>query len=123
MQIMAHSALRSAGILMIRCSNVNLRGYAKKTVVKGKGLAKDIQKGPEVCKEPDKLITHAMGLNIYKAGVDVKLRDDSQYPEWLFQLDLGPPKTLQERSPDTPQYWKLLRKLHMWRNNRLAKKL
>ncbi|XP_073419169.1 large ribosomal subunit protein mL54 isoform X1 [Dendrobates tinctorius] len=88
---------------------------------KGKGFVKEVQKGPEVCKDPAILMTHAMGVNIYKSGSDVKLKDDSQYPEWLFQLDLGPPKSLEERSPDTPQYWKLLRKLHMWRNNRLAK--
>ncbi|XP_018417712.1 PREDICTED: 39S ribosomal protein L54, mitochondrial isoform X2 [Nanorana parkeri] len=88
---------------------------------KGKGLAKDVQKGPEVCKDPLILTTHAMGLNIYKNGSDIKLKDECQYPEWLFQLDLGPPKPLEERSPDTPEYWKLLRKLHMWRNNRLAK--
>ncbi|CAI9610268.1 unnamed protein product, partial [Staurois parvus] len=88
---------------------------------KGKGLVKEVQKGPEICKDPSVLATHAMGLNIYKSGSDVQLKDDSQYPEWLFQLNLGPPKPLEERSPDTPQYWKLLRKLHMWRNNRLAK--
>lgn len=54
------------------------------TVVKGKGkgLAKDVQKGPEVCNDPLILTTHAMGLNIYKNGSDVQLKDDSQYPEW-----------------------------------------
>ncbi|KAM4708650.1 large ribosomal subunit protein mL54 [Discoglossus pictus] len=98
------------------------RGYAKKPVVKGKGKGgvKEVMMGPEVCKDPAILTTHAMGVNIYKAGQDVKLKDDSEYPEWLFQLDLGPPKKLEELSPDTPEYWKLLRKMHMWRNNRLA---
>ncbi|KAM3940187.1 LOW QUALITY PROTEIN: large ribosomal subunit protein mL54 [Leptodactylus fuscus] len=116
-------ALRAVGTLISRPGAAQLRGYAKKPVVKGKGkgFVKEAQKGPEVCKDPAILTTHAMGVNIYKSGSDVKLKDDSQYPEWLFQLDLGPPKSLAERSPDTPQYWKLLRKLHMWRNNRLAK--
>ncbi|XP_040275755.1 39S ribosomal protein L54, mitochondrial [Bufo bufo] len=109
--------------LISRPGAVQLRSYAKKPVAKGKGkgFVKEVQKGPEVCKDPALLTTHAMGVNIYKSGSDVKLMDDSQYPEWLFQLDLEPPKPLEERSPDTPQYWKLLRKLHMWRNNRLAK--
>ncbi|XP_077109959.1 large ribosomal subunit protein mL54 isoform X1 [Ranitomeya variabilis] len=117
------AALRAVGTLISRPAAAQLRGYAKKPVLKGKGkgFVKEVQKGPEVCKDPAILMTHAMGVNIYKSGSNVKLKDDSQYPEWLFQLDLGPPKTLEERSPDTPQYWKLLRKLHMWRNNRLAK--
>ncbi|XP_075060917.1 large ribosomal subunit protein mL54 [Mixophyes fleayi] len=117
------SLLRAAGTLMCPRVGVQLRYYAKKPVVKGKGkgIAKEVQKEPELCTDPTILTTYAMGVNIYKVGSDVKLKDDSQYPEWLFQLDLGPPKTLEERSPDTPQYWKLLRKLHMWRNNRLAR--
>lgn len=49
---------------------------------KGKGLVKEVQKGPEVCKDPYILATHAMGLNIYKSGSDVQLKDDSHYPEW-----------------------------------------
>ncbi|XP_063770914.1 large ribosomal subunit protein mL54 [Pseudophryne corroboree] len=120
------AALRAAGGLFrasAGAGGVQLRGYAKKPVVKGKGkgIVKEAQKRPDVCTDPAILTTHAIGVNIYKAGSDVKLKDDSEYPEWLFQLDLGPPKTLEERSPDTPQYWSLLRKLHMWRNNRLAK--
>ncbi|XP_073419170.1 large ribosomal subunit protein mL54 isoform X2 [Dendrobates tinctorius] len=117
------AAFRAVGAVISRHGAAQLRGYAKKPVLKGKGkgFVKEVQKGPEVCKDPAILMTHAMGVNIYKSGSDVKLKDDSQYPEWLFQLDLGPPKSLEERSPDTPQYWKLLRKLHMWRNNRLAK--
>ncbi|XP_072261214.1 large ribosomal subunit protein mL54 [Pyxicephalus adspersus] len=119
----AGGTFRAVSALFRSSGSVQLRGYAKKAVFKGKGkgLVKDDLKVPEVCKDPFILATHAMGLNIYKAGSDVKLKDDSQYPEWLFQLDLSPPKPLEERSPDTPQYWKLLRKLHMWRNNRLAK--
>lgn len=120
-EMAGRAALRAVGTAISRAGAA--RGYAKKPVVKGKGkgFVKEDKKGPEVCKDPTRLTTHAMGVNIYKAGSDVKLKEDSQYPEWLFQLDLGPPKTLEERSPDSPEYWKLLRKLHMWRNNRLSK--
>ncbi|XP_077331800.1 large ribosomal subunit protein mL54 isoform X2 [Lithobates pipiens] len=119
----ALGTFRGVGALLRSNGSVQLRRYAKKAVVKGKGkgLVKEVQKGPEICKDPYILATHAMGLNIYKSGSDVQLKDDSHYPEWLFQLDLGPPKSLEDLSPDTPEYWKLLRKLHMWRNNRLAK--
>ncbi|XP_053556702.1 39S ribosomal protein L54, mitochondrial [Bombina bombina] len=112
-----------AAVIGGRLAGVPVRGYAKKPVVKAKGKAgvKEVLKGPDVCKDPAILTTHAMGVNIYKTGQDVKLKEDSDYPEWLFQLDLGPPKKLEELSPDTPEYWKLLRKLNIWRNNRLAK--
>ncbi|XP_063309383.1 large ribosomal subunit protein mL54 [Pelobates fuscus] len=116
-------ALWRAAVDLSRPRWAPARSYAKKAVVKGKGkgVAKEVLKGPEICKDPAILTTHAMGVNIYKTGPEVKLKDDSEYPEWLFQIDLGPPKTLEELNPDTPQYWRLLRKLHMWRNNRLAK--
>ncbi len=39
----------------------------------------------------------------------------------LFQLDLGPPKNLNELEPDSREYWKLLRKEHIWRHNKLHK--
>ncbi len=39
----------------------------------------------------------------------------------LFQLDLGPPKKLNELEPDSREYWKLLRKEHIWRHNKLHK--
>ncbi|MBN3309750.1 RM54 protein, partial [Amia calva] len=88
---------------------------------KGKGMAKESLKGPEVCKDPVKLTSHAMGVNIYKTGQDPPLKAPQEYPDWLFQLDLGPPKKLTELDPESHSYWKLLRKEHMWRFNRLHK--
>ncbi|KAJ8277375.1 hypothetical protein GJAV_G00074490 [Gymnothorax javanicus] len=98
-------------------------GYAKKPTAKGKGkgMVKEVLKGPEVCKDPVRLTTHAVGVNIFKQGEDPPLRPVEEYPEWLFQLNLGPPKKLQELDPESRQYWKVLRKEHMWRNNRLNK--
>ncbi|XP_023500180.2 39S ribosomal protein L54, mitochondrial [Equus quagga] len=102
-----------------------VRDYAKKAVVKGgrggKGAVSEALKDPEVCTDPVRLSTHAMGVNIYKDGPDVALRPDAEYPEWLFQMNLGPPKTLEELDPETREYWRLLRKHNIWRHNRLSK--
>lgn len=88
----------------------------------GKGtVATEALKDPEVCTDPTRLATHAMGANIYKEGPDVALKPDSEYPEWLFQMNLGPPKKLEELEPESREYWRLLRKLNIWRHNRLSK--
>ncbi|XP_059197281.1 large ribosomal subunit protein mL54 [Centropristis striata] len=98
-------------------------GYAKKVAAKGKGkgFLKEELKGPEVCKDPVRLCTHAVGANIFKQGDDPQLKPPEEYPEWLFQLNLGEPKKLSELEPDTWEYGKRLRKENIWRNNRLKK--
>ncbi|XP_040896543.1 39S ribosomal protein L54, mitochondrial [Toxotes jaculatrix] len=98
-------------------------GYAKKVAAKGKGkgMVKEELKGPEVCKDPVRLTSYAVGANIFKQGEDPKLKPPEEYPEWLFQLNLGPPKKLQELEPDTWEYWKRLRKENILRFNRLHK--
>nr|XP_020462742.1 39S ribosomal protein L54, mitochondrial [Monopterus albus] len=98
-------------------------GYAKKVAAKGKGkgIMKEELKGPEVCKDPIRLTTYAVGVNIFKQGEDPKLKPLEEYPEWLFQFNLGEAKKLHELEPDTWEYWKRLRKENIWRANRLHK--
>ncbi|XP_039984268.1 39S ribosomal protein L54, mitochondrial [Xiphias gladius] len=96
-------------------------GYAKKVAAKGKGkgMVKEELKGPEVCKDPVRLTSYAVGVNIFKQGEDPKLKPPEEYPEWLFQLNLGTPKKLYELESDSWEYWKRLRKENIWRFNRL----
>lgn len=49
---------------------------------KGKGTVKDVLKGPEVCKDPVRLTSHAVGVNIYKQGEDPSLKPKEDYPAW-----------------------------------------
>ncbi|XP_007524977.1 large ribosomal subunit protein mL54 [Erinaceus europaeus] len=100
-----------------------VRGFTKKTGTKGKGArgaaVGEALKDPEVCTDPQRLTTHAMGVSIFKESPDVALKPDAEYPEWLFQMNLGPPKTLEELDPESREYWRLLRKQNIWRHNRL----
>ncbi|KAF7667096.1 hypothetical protein LDENG_00076500 [Lucifuga dentata] len=104
-------------------SKIQTCGYAKKVAakVKGKGMVKEELKGPEVCKDPVRLTSYAVGVNIMKHGEDPKLKAPEEYPEWLFQLNLGEPKKLHELDPDNWKYWKRLRKENIWRFNKLHK--
>ncbi|XP_070817347.1 large ribosomal subunit protein mL54 [Chaetodon trifascialis] len=98
-------------------------GYAKKVVAKGKakGMVKEELRGPEVCKDPVRLTTYAVGVNIFKQGEDPQLKSPEQYPEWLFELNLGKPQKLQELDSETWHYCKRLRKENIWRFNKLQK--
>lgn len=45
-------------------------------------MVKEELKGPEVCKDPVRLTTYAVGVNIYKEGDDPKLKNPEEYPGW-----------------------------------------
>lgn len=49
---------------------------------KSKGMMKEELKGPEVCKDPVRLTSYAVGVNIFKQGEDPQLKPPEQYPEW-----------------------------------------
>ncbi|XP_071389643.1 large ribosomal subunit protein mL54 [Centroberyx affinis] len=97
-------------------------GYKKVAAKgKGKGMAKEELKGPEVCQDSERLTAYAVGVNIFKQGEDPKLKPAEEYPEWLFQLKLGPVQKLHELESDTWEYCKRLRKENIWRFNKLHK--
>uniref|UniRef100_A0A8C3LF09 Large ribosomal subunit protein mL54 n=1 Tax=Chrysolophus pictus TaxID=9089 RepID=A0A8C3LF09_CHRPC len=89
--------------------------------VKGKSTPKEQLKGPEVCTDPVTLANYAVGVNYLKDSPEVALKPDSEYPEWLFQIHLGPPKKLEEMDPDSLEYWRRLRKYNSWQRNKLKK--
>ncbi len=60
------------------------------------------------------------GLNYFKTGEDPPIRDDSEYPAWLWDI-LQPVKSYKELSPDSKMYWRRLNK-HKARENNLRSK-
>ncbi|XP_052749457.1 39S ribosomal protein L54, mitochondrial [Galleria mellonella] len=68
--------------------------------------------------DPEKLVNYVCGSNIYTTGEDIKLKDDSEYPEWLWTLRLKP-VPIEELDPSTKEYWLRVRAAGMKRNNKL----
>jgi len=68
-----------------------------------------------------KLVNYVCGSNIYIKGEDIKVRPDSEYPDWLWNIHIGPPKKLEDLDPETKQYWRKLRQIGCRRNNQLQK--
>nr|XP_012227662.1 PREDICTED: 39S ribosomal protein L54, mitochondrial isoform X2 [Linepithema humile] len=69
-------------------------------------------------KDVNRLVTYVCGTNINKEGEDIKIKEDSEYPSWLWTIRTGPAPTLEELDPDTKQYWRKLRLLGLRRNNK-----
>ncbi|KAF4527644.1 hypothetical protein B566_EDAN010868 [Ephemera danica] len=71
--------------------------------------------------DPVKLVNYVCGSNIMKEGEDIKLKPDSEYPEWLWTLRTGKLPPIEEMDPNTKEYWKRVRTEAMRQNNKLAK--
>ncbi|VVC87910.1 unnamed protein product [Leptidea sinapis] len=67
--------------------------------------------------DPEKLVNFVCGSNIYVTGEDVK--EDSEYPDWLWSLNTGKPPRIEDLDPNTKEYWKRVRAAGMRRNNKL----
>ncbi|XP_043684889.1 39S ribosomal protein L54, mitochondrial [Vespula pensylvanica] len=67
-------------------------------------------------KDTNKLVMYVCGSNYLKEGEDIKLKPDSEYPDWLWTLPLTPTK-LEDMDPNTKQYWRKLRKLAIVNSN------
>ena len=63
-----------------------------------------------------------VGANITKGGADPVLKEDSEYPKWLWEL-LEPVKSYKELDPSTKQYWRRYNKQKAHERNTLRKQL
>ncbi|KAL7647347.1 UNVERIFIED_CONTAM: hypothetical protein RMT77_000942 [Armadillidium vulgare] len=73
-----------------------------------------IKKGPmlekqklSVERDPEKLVKYVCGSDYSKENPqDVKIKDDSEYPDWLWNLRLTRPPPVYTLDPNTKEYWK-----------------
>ncbi|KAL7294617.1 39S ribosomal protein L54, mitochondrial [Trichogramma pretiosum] len=113
-------------LLKFRC-DIQVAHYAIPGMAGGKGkkITKPKSASNEKIKLPveedvNKLLTHCCGTNLLKeGGEDVKLKPDSEYPDWLWSIRTGPAPPLEELDPNTKEYWKRLRREGIKRQNKL----
>uniref|UniRef100_A0A1I7UD35 Large ribosomal subunit protein mL54 n=1 Tax=Caenorhabditis tropicalis TaxID=1561998 RepID=A0A1I7UD35_9PELO len=71
-----------------------------------------------------KLATHVC-INAYIQGEEPgpKILPNSEYPDWLFKLDLRAPRELEDLDPEKDgwMYWRALRKRQIEQNQRIQK--
>uniref|UniRef100_A0A8R1I2X7 Large ribosomal subunit protein mL54 n=1 Tax=Caenorhabditis japonica TaxID=281687 RepID=A0A8R1I2X7_CAEJA len=72
--------------------------------------------------DAEKLATHVC-INAYIQGDEPgpKILPDSEYPDWLFKLDLRPPREFEDLDPEKDGwlYWRSLRKRQIEQNRRI----
>ncbi|KPM04192.1 39S ribosomal protein L54, mitochondrial-like protein [Sarcoptes scabiei] len=49
-------------------------------------------------------MNYCCGANYFKDGDEIKLKNDDEYPDWLWKLPLKTPR-LHELDPQTKEYW------------------
>ncbi|XP_042203347.1 39S ribosomal protein L54, mitochondrial-like [Homarus americanus] len=109
------------------CTKIQQMNYAKALGAGRKGKGK---LGPTVEKvrlpvetDPEKLVNNVCGSHPVKENrEDIILKDDSEYPEWLWTLRTGKPPPMNELDPNSKEYWKRIRTMAMKEKN-LHKKI
>lgn len=58
--------------------------------------------------DPHKLVNYCCGLNYHIDEPPIKLKPDSEYPDWLWNLRIGPKPNSWEMEKGTKEYYKRL---------------
>lgn len=99
-----------------------LRSYAPPKAAAAAGAVKVDKAFVE--EDAEKLATHVC-INAYIQGDEPgpKVLPDSEYPDWLFKLDLRPPREFEDLDPEKDgwMYWRALRKRQIEQNRRIQK--
>ena len=77
--------------------------------------------------DPNKLVNFVCGSDYrteeHREG-DVPIKADSEYPEWVFTMDVKRPKpyAIEMEDKNSIEYWERVRTEHMWKQKRMFKK-
>ena len=63
-------------------------------------------------KDPIKLCTEVCGANYFKTGENPKIKPDSEYPDWLFELRTDWEPVPLEEETDAFKYWERVIAMH-----------
>ncbi|KAL0278400.1 UNVERIFIED_CONTAM: hypothetical protein PYX00_000230 [Menopon gallinae] len=55
--------------------------------------------------DPQKLAQYVCGTNLTTDEEPVKIKPDSEYPDWLWSIHTGKPLKLKDMDPNTLEYW------------------
>nr|XP_002125406.1 39S ribosomal protein L54, mitochondrial [Ciona intestinalis] len=83
--------------------------------------AKVLVEIPKPIRDTKLLQTRCCGLNKYIEGEDPVLKPDHEYPEWLWTIHTGKPKTFADMDPDTKEYWYALKLANRKQRNKAKK--
>lgn len=86
------------------------------------GITK-LKKMQEVETDTSRLVSHCCGLDYsVEGGKDPELGPDSDYPEWLFSMNVRRPKpTSDELEPGTMEHYLAMREEHAIRQRKIKK--
>lgn len=71
--------------------------------------------------DPHKLVNYLCGGQYMKEGPEVKLKPDSEYPDWLWTLRTDGAVPLHEMNPGTIEYWERVKALQLTEHRRQLK--
>ena len=72
--------------------------------------------------DPEKLVNTLCGGNIMKDGADPVLKEDHEYPDWLWTLRTERGSVpIEELDPESKEYWQRIRKMDI-KKTRLMQK-
>lgn len=60
---------------------------------------------------------------LIQEGEDVKIKDDSEYPDWIWELKIDSRPTAEDFDPNSKEYWQFLETRQLIRRLRLLKSL